>query len=614
MILDQWHRMHFINKTISSFCHRYQDFAGQYFGSGWAFFLPYLFLYLLFWTADWPIQTLTAIFYCLHFIHAIGIFHFGCLKFQANKWRTALFWAALASLFFNTGTYLEFPSDPWEHFWRISQWQNIEKISDATANYKFAYFFGYTLIGWTEPSMRLIALDFYFTFWSLLLALQFYRLALKSSIHEPWAKLAVVGTILLMGNSSFGFYRYYGISSTMLSTIAFLAGIVATIDYARSKKISFAIPVGFSLLVSILNHPQGILLYLAATIGILLHALINKLGWKYFILKILSILCLVAILFHFLLDSSWFEGFFKSVYPIWASGDWLYPWGGFKLFSFDPQINNGSGRFLQITGVLGCINLVIATFYAQKKMLVGWITISPIIFLLYPPFAIPFAYLFDGLGLSNIRNIQRVLLAIPQGFCLVMLLQNVSQNKREVKFLDSKILIPLSALALILLSLNPSPHFFGRFQQAFLKTPQTLSLRTLAETSQILFESLALEKDQYILSDTTTQFVISSHLGSKEKGYRHAAENLKSRINSLGGTVGILQKPEIAGVLALAKQPELNSVGSILGKASGHWHPQTVRNNLRFISSLEHELDSLIEHGWEKTAVAPWYNLYLRPR
>jgi len=195
-----------------------------------------------------------------------------------------------------------------------------------------------------------------------------------------------------------------------------------------------------------------------------------------------------------------------------------------------------------------------------------------------------------------------------------MLIQNTFQRRKVGNPLKTQNLVPLASLIIIILSLNPAPQFFGRFQQAFLQTPQTLSLSSLAKTSQYLHRNPALENDQYILSDTTTQFVISAHLGSKEKGARHAAENLATRIDSLGGVPGILQKPEIAGILALAKQPELDPVGSILGKASGHWHPQTVRNNLRFIPSLEHELDSLVEHGWKKTAVPPWYNLYLRPR
>jgi len=129
-----------------------------------------------------------------------------------------------------------------------------------------------------------------------------------------------------------------------------------------------------------------------------------------------------------------------------------------------------------------------------------------------------------------------------------------------------------------------------------------------------LYSNLALENDRYILSDITTQFVVSAHLGLKDRGPRLAVQDLATRIDSLGGAKGVLQSPEIAGVLALARQPEIDPVGSLLGKASGHWHPQTVRNNLRFIPSLEHELHLLVGHGWKKTAVPPWYNLYSRPR
>jgi hypothetical protein len=601
-----------MNKTTSKFQYRYEDAVGQYFGSGWAFFLPYLFLYLFFWATGWRIQTLTTIFYFLHSLHAIGLIYFICLKFRTIDWRSALFWLALASLFFNVGAYLEFPSDPWEHLWRIFQWQHLETIAEASANHKFAYFFGYSLMGWTEPANHLIAADLYFTFWSLLLALQFYRLALKCSLREPWARLAVIGTILLMGNSSFGFYRYYGIASTMLSTIAFLAGLNATIEYIRSKKISWVIPVGFSLLLSFCNHPQGILLYLAVSMGIIFSLLVDKLGWKQFLFKIVSTLLISAILFRLLLETPWLEDIRKTLGPILTSGDWLYPWGGFKLFSFDPQINNGPGRFLQITGGLGCLNLIVAAFCLRKRQLIGWITISPVLLLLYPPFAITFAYLLAKH--DTIIVFQRVLLATPQGFCLIILIQNAYRKGKIRELLESQNCTPLATLAIIILSSNPAPHFFGRFQQAFLHTPPQLSLSSLAETSQYLFSNLALEKDQYILSDTATQFVVSAHLGLKDRGSRLAVQDLAARIDSLGGAEGISQSPEIAGVLALARQPEVDPVGSLLGKASGHWHPQTVRSNLSFIPSLEHELHSLVEHGWKKTAVPPWYNFYSRPR
>jgi hypothetical protein len=161
-----------MNKTTSKFQYRYEDAVVQYFGSGWAFFLPYLFLYLFFWATGWRIQTLTTIFYFLHSLHAIGLIYFICLKFRTIDWRSALFWLALASLFFNVGAYLEFPSDPWEHLWRIFQWQHLETIAEAQASHKFAYFLGYSLIGWTEPINKRLAIDIYSSTCLLLLAFQ----------------------------------------------------------------------------------------------------------------------------------------------------------------------------------------------------------------------------------------------------------------------------------------------------------------------------------------------------------------------------------------------------------------------------------------------------------
>ncbi|SVE54611.1 uncharacterized protein METZ01_LOCUS507465, partial [marine metagenome] len=121
-----------------------------------------------------------------------------------------------------------------------------------------------------------------------------------------------------------------------------------------------------------------------------------------------------------------------------------------------------------------------------------------------------------------------------------------------------------------------------------------------------------------ILSDIVTAYVVRAHLGSdyfKDFFYaRHSLDNFEDQIHAMGGAEGILKQQEIEGVLALSKQPEIDPAGSFLGRASGHWRPYLVEENLRFSPSLEQELQPLIDHGWKKHSVPPWYTLYARPQ
>ena len=206
----------------------------KYFCSGWAFFFPYLLFYLIFWFFEWSVPSLQQLFAGIHFLHASGLFWVILKSYKKFNLKNCFFWLSLTSLFLLSGAYLEYPSDPWTHFWRIFQWKNIDLISDANSNYRFAYFFGYSLFGSIPPKHQILAINFYYCFWALFLAVQFYRLAIRIGFSEPWAKVAVLGTIIFMGNSSFSFYRYYGISSTMLSTIAYLGAFNAILDYLKS--------------------------------------------------------------------------------------------------------------------------------------------------------------------------------------------------------------------------------------------------------------------------------------------------------------------------------------------------------------------------------------------
>lgn len=585
----------------------------NYFCSGWAFFLPYLFFYLIFWFFEWSVATLHQLFAGIHFLHAFGLLWIILISYKNFNLKNCFFWLSLASLFLLTGAYLEYPSDPWTHFWRIFQWNNIDLISDASSNYKFSYFFGYSLIGWIPPKYQILAIDFYYCLWGLLLAFQFYKLAIKLGLSKPWAKLAVFGTIILMGNSSFSFYRYYGISSTMLSTIAYLGAINAVLDYLKSKNCSHFFITLLCLFLSFWNHQQGLLLFFASAVGVLLHSLHENLGWKKFSIWFSVIFLTTTVLFHLFFHIPVFADLKETLKPIWNSDSWLYKYGGFKLFSSDPLINNASGRFFQILGALGCVNLLLAIYFIKQKKLVGWITLTPVLLLLYPPFAICLTYLLSKD--NSIIVFHRLLFAIPMGFCLIFSLQLLSLKKFKSGFFKSHNAIPLTAILLILLSIPNKTHYFGRFQNVFLRSDSRLSLHEIFLVSQVCHERMNFDSTHYILSNRASQYALSASLGLSFKTHfeRRNPENLYSRLSLLGGTDKVMKNKDIVGVLASKHELQINPQGSLLAKSSGHWDDQIVSKNLVYNKNLEEKLQVLEKNGWVKTSVSPSYSLYLRP-
>jgi hypothetical protein len=586
----------------------------KYFCSGWAFFLSYLFFYLIFWFFEWGVSTLLQLFTGIHVLHAIGLCWLISGSSTAINLKNHLFWVSLAFLFLLTGAYLEFPADPWTHFWRISQWNNIALISDANSNHKFSYFFGYSLIGWIPPKFQISGIDFYYCFWGLLLAFQFYKLAIRLGFSEPWAKVAVLGTIIFMGNSSFSFYRYYGISSTMLSTITYLGATNAFIDYLKSKKTSKIFSILFCLFLSFWNHQQGLLLFFASFIGILLYSWHARIGNKKFIPWIAFLFLFTTAIFYLFLHLPIFPEFRDTINPIWDSKEWLFGYGGFKLFSMDPQINNASGRMLQILGAVGSLNLLIGIYFIKHKKLVGWITFSPVLLLLYPPFAVCLTYLLSKY--NQIVVFHRLLFAIPMGFCLVFSLQLLSFKKLKIRYFKSYILTPITAMLFILLSLPNKIHYFGRFQNVFLRSNNTINLREVFKVSQFCKEHLTLDENKSLLCDKASQFILKASSGEGHWNYfveRHIPEDLSSRISSLGGIENVLKNNDIVGVLALDRELQTNPQGSLLAKSSGHWDDQILSKNLVYDKNLEEKLQVLEKNGWVKTSVSLFYNLYLRP-
>ena len=578
----------------------------NYFSSGWLFFLPYLIFYNIFWITNLPVPTLLDLFFILHLLNFTGFVYFAFLKYSLIKFNDLIFWAAIISLFYNTGAYLEFPSDPMSHLFRIFQWEHVDNFinADAFAKVKFSYFFGYSILKYFDPIRYKLGLDLYHTFWGLLLSLQFYKLALSTLKNEAWAKLAVCCIIFMLGNSSFNFFCYYGISSTMLAMIAFLAALNLLI-LNNQKNTNGIILIVLALILGISNHLQSFLLFISCGLGVFFHLQISTKGWSKFFKTTGLTFLLFGLIFQLISLFPFYDEYRRVILPYILSNEWFYPWGGFKIFSLNPEINNASGRFMQILGWYGILNCIISLYLIKKNHLIGWISLTPILILLYPPFAQFLAYIL--IKFKTIIVFQRIFLAIPISFSIIFVLKMILKSKLSPnKYL---LLLPIIFLTHLLASINPYANQFGRGFNFLEKSQNDVFFERISKTTDIIKKTHKSRPN--ILSDTATQTIINAQLGLYDDD-RLISQSLTAKIRNLGGIERIHSNSNFTHILMLSEQPKLSPRGSILGHASGHWDNQHLSNSVIYDPSLEKKLDELIINGWKKEKISPWYIVYIR--
>jgi hypothetical protein len=254
----------------------------RYFYSGWAFLIPYLAAYLLYYLTGWPVNPPTEasstahspspfappplihLYWSLHALHiilaAIALRSWWTQTSTQCDWNASdsqsapyssyrlhlltriAPWALLALIFYIPGVYLEWPSDPWEHLRRINEWHIPETVGAHSSWHKSAYFIPYSLLSWCRGLRQLFWLDFYYTGICLLLCWQYYRLSRACGLGERASMVFVILQALLFGNNIFSFYRYYGISTSIYAQLGAIALTRIALEWAaRGTKATSAL-------------------------------------------------------------------------------------------------------------------------------------------------------------------------------------------------------------------------------------------------------------------------------------------------------------------------------------------------------------------------------------
>ena len=580
--------------------------------NGWGFILPYLLLYLYGWYSHLPVDTLKSIFISLHFLNVTLLSYYLLRNFKEINIKDGLFWLALALLFILPGAYLEFPSDPWEHFRRIFAWQNNDFIIENSVRNKFAYFWGWTFMSNIEPIYRRYALNLYSAFWQLLLAYQFYLLALKLGFNKNWAKVQVVGTLLLFGTNLFSFYRYYALSSTLLAYIAYLRLVIILLDVKQRGDRKQLLLLPFLLLLMRYNHFQELMLSGISGVALLIDSLLNK--WQS--RKNILITLLILIILSFPLGS-WIVDNPQAI-PIQSLQKFQRPndiflsqWGNFRLW--DLKLS-----YFETWGVRGLISIVLAILFFKRYQTISLLTLTPPLLLLFPPFALLFAASHNVAESHWVTY--RALFAFPDSFMLVIgikeiLLPLLRKFKLSKKKLKLNIYIFSLTSFILLITLLPNFPFRGKFW--FLTYPPSpeLTLKQTDVTAQWLQENRSIDSQCKVLSDGGTKFMLATHFGfTPLPPDRRIPYSPGNELKTSESLESYLKTNNVCLILVPIQEKLPQIPTSPVARSSKHWADSLVVHNFRSDPQFVKLPDSLKTQGWTKTFVPPFYWLYESPK
>ncbi|NER23878.1 MAG: hypothetical protein F6J96_24870 [Symploca sp. SIO1C2] len=575
------------------------------FADGWFFFVPYLLLYLYFKSANLAIDTLYNVFIVLHVINIILflVYIYHNRNRQQIKLATILFWVFLAILFLLPGAYLEFPSDPWEHFRRIFSWSAYSSVNEHPIDYKFTYFWGWTLMSQFQPLYRRIALDLYSAFWQLLLAYQFYLLALRLGFDKSWAKVQVVATIFLFGTNLFGFYRYYALSSTPLAYIAYLRSLIILINVkdGDNKQLAYLLPLA---LIMYYNHIQELLLLFISGFGLVLDYLTDRRQQRKIVYVTVAIAMPIALILGAYVVSN------PQLLAEPASSRLSLPHvsslGVFRIW--DPKL-----PYFETIAVHGVISLLLAVAWLAKHKTIALLTLTPYLLMLFPPFVLSFVVAMASGHYSNYGT-YRVLYAFPTSFMLVLGIKEILilfTKKIKLHLSNFKLLL----LIFILVSIIAFPAIYpyrGRFWFQVYQPPAKLSFKSIDTTAQWFFTNRQMEAQCFLMTDGTTDFTLKTHFALRVLT-RLTVYNPSESLTSSSVLKNYIKEKNICRILvAIPDKMDPHPV-SVVGQLSGHWDPSLVNKNLMVSQEFITMTDSLMNSGWTKTFVPPFYWLYENP-
>jgi hypothetical protein len=564
-------------------------------------FFPYLAIYLVAAKASLPVAVLVWIFTGLHVIVLSALFWTAFKQRHELKKNTflVLFFGAVFLLFLVPGAYLEYPSDPWEHFRRIFAWQNSASPLDNPLWYKFAYFFNYSLLQFLPVEARRIGLDWASAFWQLLLAWQFFRLAMALCFSRTIAALQVLGVFALFGHNLFSL-RYYALSSMPLAFAAFLSCAIYLTKLRsgteRLHVVSLA-KLGIFFLLMLFNHIQELLLTGVFAVGVWA----EYRGWleKRKAILFATFLTLWIASYTLLRQPdllAWVhQGFVSARAYDPFLGGWLSKWGVFRLWRV-------SGHYFQTYGVHGVASLVLAGGLYRQHPRIAALTLTPVALMLFPPFVIALALV------TELPNSYRVLYAFPTSFMLVTASYSLFHRHWGRRTACAAVVSLLLGLGL----LADSP-WRGRLRFQLARTSSLEDLRFIEPLATWLKHSgPRLKTGCNVFSDNLTGFLLATHLGTGFSGVRTYPGSILSQTDDAGHFWQFIATYKACLVVFydLALLPP--SFTSPITQSSGHW-TNSSQNIAMQIHPNYAQFEALLQTDeWQRWNAPPFYRIYIQ--
>jgi len=574
------------------------------FASGYRFFLPYLALYLGAWLVDAPVEGLKRAFVALHACNLALLILFVWGRRRAIRTREALFWAALVLVFLVPGAYLEYPSDVWEHLRRIYHWLHVDVVDDHdTARWKFAYFWGYSLLFWVPPLERRSFLDLYSALWQTLVAIQIYALSRRLGFDATWSKLQVIAFVLLFGEGPFGI-RYLALSSTPLAYAAFLRTLVCWIDLldGRNRRAWRELPALFAL--ALVNHRQEGIFILMGTAALLLVAWLQSLTPATRRLAaraagILLVLCLAG----GALAREYVPELYHPAY-LWQIS-WL---GGFRIWQ--------RWYFLDTYGVHGVVSLLFALALLRRDPRLALLTLMPTLVLLLPPTTALLSHLFGRVGGPPV--VHRMLLGFPTSLMLVQGLRELWSKMLRDPSAPAARRRTLICTGVVLTAFAASPFYpwAGRLYFQLHRPDPDLCLRFVDETAEWFMRHRSLRPSCRILSDAASQFGLHAQLGWPASMI--AIDRLRPpreawNIRTRAALLALVREQPICGILVGIRGRLPRVAPSPISTISRAWDHRFASPDWLTSDGFRSAAEGLTRLGWTRTPVPPWYLLYEPP-
>ena len=329
-------------------------------------------------------------------------------------------WIFLGLIFWIPGLYLEWPSDPWEHLRRINEWHGLDTVTAHSAWRKSSYLLAYSLTGFSSGLSQLPWLNVFYTGTCLLLCWQHYRLARAIGLDARASFLFVLLNVMVFGNNIFSFYRYYGLSSSVIAQLAAVAlmrialeagqGILVSNPLGRPSLNMLRIaPTVLALgMLAAFNHPQALGIAIIGALGVAVWLTLTRRRRAFFWLA--GGIVAANIIFLLLHQPS------PHIEALRSAG-WLNSIYGFNLYAW-PSL--AAERVWVILGGFGLINLAAGLLLATRNSVAGWLTIIPVVVLSMPVFSVPFASQTEP---EEVLVFHRMLFAVPVGLATIVLLR-----------------------------------------------------------------------------------------------------------------------------------------------------------------------------------------------